>query len=471
MKYIFITYSGLSLPVAYKLQQEGNDVIVGQIENIKDYVMEEEAKRAAESDFDRETRLKLFKNMVKMQPAEKVVEMLRQCKSPEEYFVFFEENNLYRWADKVRDLNVKGNFPTREDYLFEVDREQAKQFVREHYPKLYTPEVREFSKAANAINFLKETNDIWVLKGKHDFAKTYVPTMNNVELARGQIIEMLNNFPQKYERLGFILELFIPSIIELTPEKIYYDGVPLATTMNFENKSFGSGNISIQTGCAEDLIFPTEMEDKINKICFPPIVDEMAKQHKGLFIWDASILINKRDGKLYFGEFCSNRPGYNSLFTELSLAGSVTQFFEKIVRKESPFIMGTVATSVRMFNLNRDEDTEHVASDISVDYLPEIEKDLWLWDVKKNQRGKLVTVGYDWNLAVITGSGKSIDEAVSRMYRNISGFAFVGAYYRSKDDYLSLDYPTSIINRLNYGLERGLYRLPFDVKVGEIQAK
>lgn len=469
MKYVFITYSGLSLPIAYKLQQEGNEVIVGQIEDIKDYVMEEEARKATENEFNRQCRMKLFKNMVKLQPADRVIEQLKLVKNPKEYFIFFEENNLYRWADKVRDLNFEGNFPTKVDYLFEIDRDFAKEFVKKHYPKLYTPEVKEFTKAEDAVNFLKETNEIWVLKGKHDSAKTYVPTMNDVALAKGQIIEMLNNFPQDYERLGFILELYIPSIIELTPEKMYYDGIPLVTTMNFENKSFGSGNISIQTGCAEDLIFPTDMEDKINKICFPPIVDEMARQHKGLFIWDASILINKRDGKMYFGEFCSNRPGYNSIFTELAQVGSVTNFFEKIVRKESPFTLGTVGSSVRLFNLNHESNSERVASNITIDYRPEIEKDLWLWDVRKNQRGKLVTVGSDWNLAVITGAGKSIDEAVGKMYRNVDGFAFVGAYYRSKDDYLSLNYPTSIINRLNYGLERGLYRLPFNVKVGEIQ--
>ncbi|RDI43386.1 hypothetical protein [Aquicella lusitana] len=471
MKYVFITYSGLSLPIAYKLQQEGNDVTVGQIENIKDYVMEEEVKKATESDFNRERRMRLFKNMVKLQPAERVVEQLRQVKNPQEYFIFFEENNLFRWADKVRDLGFHGIFPTKEDYLFEIDRDRAKEFVKTHYQKLYTPEVREFSKVSDAINFLRDTHEVWVLKGKHDHARTFVPTMNDAMRAKTQVIEMLSNFPYEYERLGFILELFIPSIIELTPEKMYYDGVPLATTIDLENKSFGSGNISIQTGCAEDLVFPTLMEDRINKICFPPIIDEMAKQHKGLFIWDASILINKRDGKMYFGEFCPNRPGYNSFFTELALLGSVTQFFEKIVRKESPFSLGTVATSVRIFNLNRDEETEQVAANMTIDYRPEIEKDLWLWDVRKNQRGKLVTVGSDWNLAIITGAGKSIDEAVSKMYRNVEGFAFVGAYYRSKDDYLSLDYPTSIINRLNYGLERGLYRLPFDVKVGEIQAR
>lgn len=470
MKYIFITFAGLSLPVAFKLQQEGNDVVIGQIEEIKDYVMEEEAKKAFENDIHHEKRIRLFKNMLKIQPAEKVIEQLKTVKNPQDYFVFFEENNLYRWADKVKDLGVHGNFPSKEDYLFEIDRDHAKEFVKKNYTKLYTPEVKEFSKVNDGIEFLKNTNDIWVLKGKHDKAKTFVPTMNDTNLAKGQIIEMLNNFPYEYERLGFILELFIPSIIEITPEKMYYDGTPLVTTLNFENKSFGSGNISIQTGCAEDLVFPTDMEDRINKICFPPIVDEMARQHKGLFIWDASLLINKRDGKMYFGEFCSNRPGYNSFFTELAQAGSVTNFFEKLVRKESPFILGTVGTSVRIFNLNRDEATEQVAANMTIDYRSEIEKDLWLWDVRKNQRGRLVTVGSDWNLAVITGTGKSIDEAVSKMYKNVDGFAFVGAYYRSKDDYLSLDYPTAIINRLNYGLERGLYKLPFDVKVGQIQA-
>jgi hypothetical protein len=287
-------------------------------------------------------------------------------------------------------------------------------------------------------------------------------------LAARQIYEMLENFPEDYERLGFILELFIPSIIELTPEKIYYDGVPLGTTLDLENKNFGSGNLSIQTGCAEDFVFPTYMEDRINQIAFPPIVDEMARKHKGLFIWDASILINRKDGKMYFGEFCSNRPGYNTIFTELAQAGSINDFFEKLVHKQSPFTLGTVATSVRLFNLNRDDENEQVSANLSMEYKPEAEKDIWLWDVKKTTRGTLVTVGSDWNLAVITGSGKSIDEAVNRMYKNVDAFAFVGSYYRSKDDYISHDYPTSIISRLNYGLERGLYRLPFSVKVGEI---
>lgn len=468
MKYFFITYDGLGLPIAHKLQQEGKDVIVGQIEDVKDYVMEEEIKEATESDFNKKRRLDIFNNMLDMRPADEVVKMMQEVKNPKEFFVFFEENNLYRWADKVKDLGFMGNFPTKDDFLFEIDRERAKKFVKANYPKLYTSAVVEFSNIKDAIAFIDETNDIWVLKGKDDNAKTFVPDVSDLRLAKGQLTEMLNNFPQKYEKRGFILETFIPSIIEVTPEKMYYDGVPLATTINFENKSFGSGNISIQTGCAEDLIFPIEMDERINKIAFPPIVDEMAKQHKGLFIWDASILISKKDGKMYFGEFCSNRPGYDSIFTEIAQTSGVDYFFENIARQKSPFTLGTVGTSVRIFNLNRDDEDEQVSPDILVDYKPEIEKDLWFWDVKKNERGKIVTVGSDWNLAIITASGKSIDEAVNKMYKNVDSFSFVGAYYRSKDDFISLDYPTSILNRVNYGLERGLYKLPFNVKIGEI---
>jgi len=469
MKYIFITFSGLGLPIAYKLMQEGCEVKVGVIDNIKEYCMEEEIETASESEFDKKRRLAQYKNILPLQEGNKVIEWAKKVSNPHEYFVFFDENNLYRWADKLRELGFEGTFPTKEDYLFEVDRDMAKKFVKKHYAKLYTPEVKEFSKVSDAIPFLESTTELWVLKGKDDNAKTFVPDIKDPQFANKQVMEMLKNYPDKYEHMGFILELLIPSIIELTPEKFYYDGVPLGTSMNFENKSFGSGNLSVQTGCASDMVFPTYMDDRINQIAFPPVVDEMARTHRGLFIWDASILISKKDGKMYFGEFCSNRFGYNSVFTELAQAKSVDDFFTKMVHKENPYTIGTVAASVRIFNMNRNPETEQVAEDMALNFLPEIEKDLWLWDVKKKSDDQMLTTGTDWNLAVMTGSGKSIEEAVGKLYKNIEGLAFVGGYFRSRDDYLSLDYPTSIINRLNYGMERGLYKLPFNVKVGDLE--
>jgi hypothetical protein len=308
---------------------------------------------------------------------------------------------------------------------------------------------------------------VWVLKSNMDDASAFVPNVDDPVLAAKQVIEVMDKDAGSYGSEGFILEVLIPSVIELTPERLYYNGVPLGTSLMIENKPLGSGNISIQTGCAADLVFPIADADRINQIAFPPIVDELAKQHKGLFYWDASILINKRDGKMYFGEFCPNRPGYNSSFTEFAQCGSVHEFFENVSQSKNPFTLGTVATSVRIFNLHRDNETQQILGGLTVDFAPEVEKDVWLWDVKKKGK-KLINIGYGDCIAVITGYGKSVEEAVNKMYRNLDKFSFMGAYYRPKADYLSLGYPTSIVNRLNYGMDRGLYQMPFNVKVGDM---
>ncbi len=232
--------------------------------------------------------------------------------------------------------------------MFEVDRDAAKDFVKKYYPEVNITEKEEFRSINAAKKFLKNTNTIWVIKGKTETSQTFIPTTNDVELAKHQVIETLDAFQDYYEEAGFILERKIPSIVEITPEKMYYDGVPLGMTINFENKPFGSGNLSVQTYCAADLVFPISMDSKIHDICFPPIVDKMAKKHKGLFIWDASLLIDRQTGTIYFGEFCSNRVGYNSFFTTLSQLPSVGHFFESVVKKQNPFTLGTVSSSITL---------------------------------------------------------------------------------------------------------------------------
>ncbi len=456
------TYDGHGFPVAQHLVQEGCEVTIAQImEESELYDVKEK-----EDPFDKERRLALFSGIFDKKPAKEVLEKMKSIKNPQEYFIIFDLNTLYRYADQIRDMGFHGNFVTEEDYQFEADRDKAKEFVKKYYPKMVIPEKKEFTRISDAKKFLEKTDEVWVLKSYDDSANAFVPNIDDPELSAGQLIHIMEAHPEQYEGIGFLLELFIPSIIEITPEKLYYDGVPLATTVNFENKPLGSGNLSIPTGCAADLVFPVDLESRINKIAFPEKIDEMAKAHKGLFIWDASILINKRDGKMYFGEFCSNRFGYNSFFTELAQLPSVDYFFTSLVQQKNPFTIGTVGTSIRIFNLQRDNDRQ-VADGISIDYKLDYQKDVWLWDAMKKGK-KVVSVGESTNLAVVTGSGKSINEAVNRMYKAVESFSFVGAYYRPRADYVSLGYPTSIFNRLNYGLYRGLYQLPFNVKVGDI---
>ncbi len=467
MKYIVFTFDGSGTPVAQHLQMEGQDVILAQVENMKSLASPDDKEYGIEDKSDKEQRLSIFEGMLKKKSAEELIKEMKTYNNPQDYFVYFDTNGLYAFAEQIQDLGFHGNFPTREDYLYETDRDKAKEFVKKNYTKLNIARKKEFTNITDAKRFLADTDEVWVLKGNADDTNAFVPSVDDPILAARQVMEVLDRDADSYASQGFILELLIPSVIELTPERLYYDGELVGTSLMIENKPIGSGNLSVQTGCASDMVFPIANDDRINQVAFPPIVDELAKKHKGLFYWDASVLINKRDGKMYFGEFCPNRPGYNSSFTEFAQCGSVHEFFENVSQKKNPYTLGTVATSVKIFNLHRNNQNQQILGGLTVDFAPEAEKDIWLWDVKKKGK-KLVNIGYGDAIAAITGSGKSVEEAVSRMYRNVEKFSFLEAYYRPKADYLSLGYATSILNRLNYGLDRGLYQIPFNVKVGDI---
>ena len=461
MKYIIFSYGGHGLAIAHRLQQDGCDVLVGQVEHKSDTLSKIEDV-GAETPHQKKKRLQLFDGIINKCPAHELITRMKKMRNTDDHFVFFDLNNLYKFADEVKDLGFHGNFPTEDDLLLEIDRDRAKRFAEKNYPRLHVPATKGFSDTAAAITFLSSTNDLWVLKGKDDEARTIVPDDLDGQLANRQLIDALENNPGPYEKTGFTLELLIPSIVELTPEKLYYDGVPIATTVGIENKPLGSGNIGIQTGCATDLVFPTNLNDDINNIAFPAVVDEMAKRHKGLFIWDASILIDRTSGRMYFGEYCSNRPGYNSFFTELALAGSAKGFFEAVVDFKNPFDCSMVGASARMFNLHRDEETGSIVTGKQIVYKDEVANNVWLWDARKDNN-KITCVGTDENLAVITAAGHSIDESVEQLYHAVNAFSFEGVYYRPQFDFVSKDYASSILNRLDYGLQKNLYKIGFAV--------
>lgn len=467
MKYIVFTFTGDGLPVAHRLQQEGHDVVVGMVEDVLDTLPDGEAARP-EDDLTRERRLSLYDGMLPKVPARKLARELADAKQTADTFVLFDRNHLFKFASTLAPAGFEGNFPLEDDYRFEHSRDEAKDFVRQNYPSLAVADIRQFSSVADARAFLASTDELWVLKGRGEGAATFLPDVDDAALAGKQVVQQLESNAGAYEQQGFILEPLISSMVELTPQRMFYDGEPIATTLDIENKPFGSGNVSIQTGCAQDLVFPIGDGDRICEIAFPPVVQDLARKRRGLFYWDASLLIDRRSRKIHFGEFCSNRPGFNSLFSELAQCKSAHDYFSCAMRRRSPFTLGTLGCSVTLFNPAMDREHHcHPPASVPIEYKKRVEGGLWLWDVKQ-EANRLVSAGDDDNLGVITGTGTSIEAAVGQMYRNVDDFSFVGVYYRPKFDYLSMDYPTSIVNRLNYGLERGLYQLPFKVKVGDL---
>jgi hypothetical protein len=461
LKYAIFTYYGYGLAIAKKLIDEANEVVVAQVEDHDSIRSAIQGHVAPPSDESRARRLSLYDGIVDKRPASEIVARLLKEKHPEDWFVFFDLNHLFRYAAELGNRGFQGNFPTEDDFCYEIDRDRAKDFVDREYKLLRVGDKQRFTSRDQARKFLDASEDLWVLKGLAEDAQTVVPDTDDVELAKRAILDAISARKEDYESAGFLLELFIRDAMELTPAKVYYDGKPVYTCLCIENKPMGSGNVGPMTDCAQDIVFRTEFEDRINQIAFPPVVDEMAAKHRGLFYWDASLYLDPRTGRTYFGEFCANRPGYNSLYTEISLCGSATKYFEAVVVGRNPHPENQVAASVRVFNFHRDDQGMPLA-DRTIQYKDQIEEDLWLWDVRSDRRG-FRTCGYVDSACVVTGRGHSLAEAAKRAYRSIDAFSLEGSYYRPLFDFLSREYRGAIPNRLNLGLQRGFYKVGFAV--------
>src|SRR6185369_8113379 len=152
---------------------------------------------------DKEMRLSVFDGLIKKKPAEEILKEMKTYKNPQDYFVYFDTNGLYALAEQIKDLGFNGNFPTHEDYLYEVDRDKAKEFVKKHYAKLNIARKKEFKHASDAKKFLEGTDEVWVLKGNSDDTNAFVPDADDPALAAKQVIEALDKDSSTYESEGF----------------------------------------------------------------------------------------------------------------------------------------------------------------------------------------------------------------------------------------------------------------------------
>lgn len=447
MKFIFFSYDGLGFSIAYKLLQEGNDVIVAQVNDNSEL----ENGDKSEDPETKKRRLSCYDGILTKYPASEVVKKMKNIKNKDEVFIIFDFNSLWKYSEEVLKLGFKnGFFPTKKDYEMEKDRNLAKDIVKKYYPELEVAEVHEFKKVADGIQFLEESEDFWVLKGFAETADTVCPSTKVLELAKQQLIDTLNKDPKDYEKSGFILERRIIDPFEITPEAQFYNGELISVTVDIESKPMNAGDEGKQTGCAQNLIIQVDKESKIAKMAFPKYVYDLAKQHTGLFVWDASILFKD---KPYFGEFCANRWGWDSFFTELNMCESVTGYFQGLINGINPMIY-RYGTAVRGFNLDTDLKNKSYASERKISWIEEVDRNIWVYDMKMDKEDSPVNTGYwEIDLCVFTGAGFSIEDALEQAHKAREGFSFSNLSIRPKFDFMSKDYPTSIINRFEFAKE------------------
>lgn len=447
-----------ALPIAKMLEDEGVEVYVGIVQDMDDTRTKGE-KPKKEKPEDKKKRLTLYDGMLKHKmTAQELVETIKRIGDPKDSFVLTAFNTCWKYAQMVSGLGIPGIYPTEEDRIMEVDREKAKEFIRKHYPKVEEIEEHEFKKVDDALKFLESSEDVWVVKGYAESAPTFVTDSDEPDVAKASIVQKLKDEQKEYEKGGFILEKKIQNVIEITPEMWFVNGKRVASNVDLENKRVNAGEIGFMTGCAADLVFPTDLDAPVNEIAFPPIVDTLAKKHASVMVWDLSLLFDPDTGKVYPGEFCACRPGYNAFLSELALRDDKAGFFEALMASRSPYEgrAGDFAASVRIFNFSPSNGLIRVPEGKVIDADEDTWRDLWLFDVKK-ERGEIVTVGTDYQVAVVTGVGSTIQDAANHCYKYVEGVRLDDKVYRPKEDYLSTKYASSIPNRYKYGKRMGLW--------------
>lgn len=447
MMYVFFTFDGDTMPIAYQLQREGNNVLVCQIKDPSIFKKSKTWVTEKEEPEKKKMRLSLYDGMLEKYTVPAMMDYLKRIKQRDQFFIIFGHSALYELSEQVMALGFdKGHFQTKEDYLREQDRDAAKEFVKKNYGgKIKLKEYKEFPNADQAIKFIESSNDIWVAKSDGNMFETIVPDTNDLEMAKMQLVSELRMNAKK-DRV--ILEQKIINCLEFAPQMVWYDGVPVYSMIEIETRMFGAQDIGPQTGGNENVVINTPLDALINEIVFPPSVHELAKKHKGVFMYDAGILSDGTD--LYFTEFCGNRHGWGSIFSEMTACakdGEISNYYESLMRGENPY-QHKFGAGLSIYDLYCHDKQPIYLRDDQNFYLMQCRKD----EIDGDK--VLVNVGYrkfnESPLAYVTATGNLIEEAVGRIYDSLLGLSYKGVYYRPQDDFLSNEYVSSVLRRLEF---------------------
>ena len=452
MKYVFIAYNCYPFPLAVHLMGEGQEVIIA-VATAKSQLCLPGSGKENETPEERRGRFDTYDGLIGTITLSELFKLLKAVPAEKrgEYFFFFDYSDMYVLAERILDMGFKnGLFPTELYYRFEKERELSKKFVKQYYPDVKVADSFNFTSVQDGIKHINESEDIWVLKSNGNIGKTVVPKAKDLKVAKKLLIDTLQKYKKDYEKGGFLLEKKIQNCLEITPIIVFYNGEPVYSLVEIENKEFGAGNIGAQKGGNQALSIRTELDAEINKIAFPDVIYKLAKNHPGMSIYDAGLLYDGKD--FYFTEFCAMRFGWDGIFSEIVMRDDgepfVNKYFEDVRSGKNP-LKNKYGVAVRLFNYEGNtEETGTPKEDIPIMFYKTIKNNLFLYMVRMLEDQLVSVGGYDL-LGAITGADNDLETAVKKTYDRIEKFNCEKLYYRPCFDFLSKDYPTSILNRLS----------------------
>jgi len=294
---------------------------------------------------------------------------------------------------------------------------------------LSIPETHDFKNLKEGIKFLKGKNDRWVFKphNNQDLDLTYVEKFPG-ELA----LKMEEDYPErlKTDRIEYMVQKFIDGF-EISTEG-WWDGRQW-TFFNHtvEDKRLMNYNLGPAIGSQNNTVW---VKRKMNGLLVKEIKNLGPYLSRAGYIGPVDInAVVSRDGRPYFLEF-TPRFGYDALYCLLSLVkGKLRDFFTGGFK--SSFYDGYASSeriSIPPYPYSSKDLLMGFAKDVPIWGTVDSTPFFWMEDVYLNN-GRLKCAGSDGILGVVAAKGNSLGGSVGRVYQAINKLR-IGAYLQYRTD-------------------------------------
>jgi phosphoribosylamine-glycine ligase len=433
---VFISNSGEILPVAYRLQQVGEDVTVyihnpayrlnynGLLEKTSASKLPGIVKRAQAIIFD------IVRPNEGTQQDITLLKVFRCHKSAPEVFGAV--------ADKMRRMTtapvISASTGTSS---WELDRKKGEAIAKSI--GIQVPETYEFTTLREGAAFLKRRKDRWVFKpsGNQDLDLTYVEKWPG---------ELRTKLEGEYEnRIGNEVEYILQQVVEgveLSTESLF-DGQRF-TSFNhtFEEKKLMTGDLGPAIGSQNNVVWIKRKRSGL-------LVKELTRLTPLLTAAgyvgpiDVNCIVSEKDRQPYFLEF-STRFGWDAFYCLLTLLDSPIKSF-LINRLKGIFKHGYAASeriTIPPFPYQDEKLLKNYAKGVNIVHKFK-NSSFWAEDILKNGNN-IECAGADGILGVVTGYGLSIKDAVKSVYSTIEELRIAS----------TLQYRTDLGKRAERDLER-----------------
>lgn len=406
---LFISNSGETLPIAYRVQKEGREVMA--------YIHSTQYRGNYDGLVDRVSATKL---PGKIKKAEAVVfDIIRPNEGTHADQLLLKIFKCSRQVPEVFGAvadKIKKNVPvigaSKETATWELDRKKGTQIAKQ--VGIAVPETYEFKSLSEGMAFLKGKKDRWVFKpnNNQDLDLTYVESFPG---------ELKSKFEGEYkERLGDSFDYILQKVIEGVEisTEMWFDGhKPVLFNHTIEDKRLMNSNLGPAIGSQSNTVWIKQNPDGLLMAELGKLVPLLqAAGYAGPI--DVNTVISETDQKPYFLEWTC-RMGYDALYCLLSLLnGKIGDFLTNGFRGNfADEFASSQRITIPPFPYSEPSLLNNYAKGVEIQSGME-DRHFWAEDIKKNGN-RIECAGADGILGVVAARGNSLGGSVGNMYRAI----------------------------------------------------